>query len=121
MTEHATQQIKEVTRRFDGKKKIIKEDQCAEHRNTKVHGYMPVITTDEEWKFNDDDDENMQTTDFLHSPNEIVEPNAYLNQMISSEDTKKVRDTYSLDKKNAAHTLTFTYRSGTCKDETQVT
>ena len=33
MTEHVTQQIKEVARRFDGKKYIINEDQCAEHLN----------------------------------------------------------------------------------------
>ena len=121
MTEHATKQIKEFNRRFDGKKYIIKEDQCAEHRNTKVHGYMPVITTDEEWRINEVEDENLQTSDFQLSPNAIFEPNAYLNQMIRSEDTEKVRDIHCLDNKNAAHTLTFTYRSGKCKDETQVT
>ena len=63
----------------------------------------------------------MQTTDFLHSPNAIVEPNAYLNQMIKFEDMKKVRDTYESDKKKATHAFTFTSRSGKCKDETQVT
>ena len=58
MIEHATQQIKEVARRFDGKKYIINEDNCAEHRN-KVYGKMPGVTTDEEWRLNEDDDENM--------------------------------------------------------------
>ena len=74
------------------------------------------------WKFNDDDDdESAQTTDFLHSPNAIVEPYAYLSQLINLEDKKKVRNTYGLDKKNAAHILNITYRTGKCNDKTQVT
>ena len=62
-----------------------------------------------------------KTTDFLHSPNEIVEPNAYLDQLTNSEDKTQVGNTYGLVKKIAAHSFTFTYRSGKCKDETQVT
>ena len=38
MTEHATQQIKEFDRRFDGKKYIINEGNCAEHWNKKAYG-----------------------------------------------------------------------------------
>ena len=39
-------------------------------------------------KFNDDDDECAHTNGFLHSPTSIVETNAYLNQLISSEDKR---------------------------------
>ena len=120
-TELATQQVKEIDRRFDGKKYIINEDNCAEHWNKKVCGKMSESKTDVKWKFNDDDDESAQTTDFLHSPNAIVEPYAYLSQLINLENKKKVRKTYGLDKKNAAHFLTITYRTGKCNDETQVT
>ena len=57
----------------------------------------------------------------LFLPKEETFPVPYLNQLISSEDKKKVRNTYSLDKKNDAHIITFTYRTGKCKDETQIT
>ena len=89
MTEHATQQIKEVARRLDGKKYIINEDNCAEHQH-KVYGKMPGVTTYEEWKLNEDDEKYMQTTDSQHSPNVNVVPNAYLNQMTEFEGMKKV-------------------------------
>ena len=49
------------------------------------------------------DDENLQTIDFQHSPNAIVEPNAYLNQMIKFENMKKGRGTYESDKEEATH------------------
>ena len=40
MTEHAAKQIKEFDRRFDGKKYVINEDNCAEHRNKKGYGKL---------------------------------------------------------------------------------
>ena len=119
--EHATQLTKEIVRRFDGKKYITNEDNCAVHWNKKVCGKMSESKTGVKWKFNDDDDESEQTIVFLYSPNVIVEPYAYLSQLINLEDKKKVRNTYGLDKKNAAHFLTITYRTGKCNDETQVT
>ena len=118
MTEHTTQQFKEFDRRFDGKY-IINEDNCTEHRNKKGYGKLPELDKGEKWKSNDDVDKGAQTTDFLHSPNVIVEPNAYLNQLASSEDKMKARNTYGLVKKNAARSFTFTYRTGKCIDETQ--
>ena len=105
MIEHATQQIKEVARRFDGKKYIINEDNCAEHRNKKVYGKMPGVTTDEEWRLNEDDGKYLQTIDSQHSPNVNVVPNAYLNQTTEFEDMKKVGGTYESDKKMTTHAL----------------
>ena len=121
MTEHLTQQIKEVARRFDGNKYIINEGNCAEHWNKKVYGKMPGVITDEEWKLNEDDDENMQTTDYQHSPHMNVVPNTYLNQMIKFEDMKKVGCTYESDKKTATHAFILTSRMVKQMDETQVT
>ena len=121
VSEHATQQVKEIDRRFDGMKYIINEDNCAQHWNKKVYGKMSESKTDVKWKFNEDDDESAQTTDLLHSPNAIVEPYAYLSQLINLENKNNVRNIYGLDRKNAAHFLTITYRTGKCNDETQVT
>ena len=121
VTEHATQQVKNIDRRFDGKKYIINEDNCAEHWNKKACGKMSESKTDVKWKSNDEDDESAQTTDFLHSPNAIVEPYAYPSQLINLKNMKKVRNIYDLDRKNAAHFLTINYRSGKRNDETQVT
>ena len=73
------------------------------------------------WKFNEDDDESAQKGDFLYQTSAIVETNKYLYQLISSEDKKKVRNTYGLNERNDAHTITFTYWTGKCNDETQVT
>ena len=42
---------------------------------------MPGVTTDEELKLADEDDEKLQTIHSQHSPNENEGPNAYLNQM----------------------------------------
>ena len=81
---------------------------------------MSESKTGEKWKVNDDDDESAQTTGFLHSPNVTVEPYAYLSQLFNLKNKKKVRNTYVLDRKNAAHFLTTTYRMGKCNDETQV-
>ena len=82
---------------------------------------MLEFTTDEEWKLNEDDDENMQTTDSQHSPNMNVVPNAYLNQMIKFENMKKVGGTYESDKKRATHAFIHTSRMVKRMDETQVT
>ena len=73
------------------------------------------------WKFNDDDDESVQTTSFLHLTNATIVPYAYPSQLIKLKNKKKVGNTYVLDKKKAAHSPTTTYRTGKLNDETQVT
>ena len=73
------------------------------------------------WEINEVDDENAQTNGFLHTTNETNVPNAYLYQLIKLKNTKKERETYVLDGKNAAHPPTITYRTGKFSDETQVT
>ena len=62
-------------------------------------GKMPGVTTDKEWKFNENDDENLQPSNFQYLPNVIVIPNTYLYQMINFEDMKKARDTYGVGQK----------------------
>ena len=57
--------------------------------------------------------------DFLHSPYVIVEPKAHMYQLANSEDKTKARNTYGLFIKNATRSLTFTYRTGKCNEETQ--
>ena len=64
---------------------------------------MPGVTTDEEWKLNEDDVEKMQTNDSQHSPEVDVVPNAYLNQMMKFENMKKGRGTDESDKEKATH------------------
>ena len=119
VTHHTTKQIKEFDRRFDGKKYVINEENCAEHRNTKGYGKWPELDKGEKWKSKNGDDESEWANDFLHSPINIVVPNAYLNQLGNSEDKMKARNTYGLFKKIAARSFTFTYRTGKCNEETQ--
>ena len=119
VTEHATKQIEEFDRRFDGKKYIINDDNCAEHRNKMGYGKLRELDKGEKWKSNNDGDESARMNDFLHSPNVIVEPTTFMYQLANSEDKREARNTYGLFKKNATRSLTFTYRTVKCNDETQ--
>ena len=94
VTEHATHQTKEFARRFDGKKYIINEDNCAEHRHKKLHEKMPGAITDEEWKFNGDDDERQQTIYSQHSTNENEGLIESMNQMLELENTRRFEELY---------------------------
>ena len=119
VTKQATKRTKEFDRRFDGKKYIINDDNYAEHRNKMGYGKLPELDKGEKWKSDDDGDESARMNDFLHSPYVIVEPTTLMNQLANSEDKRKARNTYGLSKKNATRSLTFTYRTVKCNDETQ--
>ena len=121
MTEHATHQIKEFARRFDGKKYIINEDNNAEYGHKKFHEQIPGAITDEEWKLSEDDDERQQTIYSQNSTNENEGPIEYMNQKIEFENMKKVGCTYVSDNKMKTHAFIFTFRMEKRMDETQVT
>ena len=55
VTEHAKQQIKELDRRFDGKKYIMIEDSCTEQWDKKIYGKKPGPQTNMKWQPNDYD------------------------------------------------------------------